>query len=298
MRKELVGVGWTSFATFEILKSNYFGAIQSATDRTNTCFASSQSMYQGGIGFSNIPPSRTSVPIPSSSLLHCCRRIIQHNMTATLSNSSVKRGVFIVFEGADRSGKTTQTRRLATYLRESGKSVVEDAPWRFPDRTTATGHMIDAYLSSKVDLDDHALHLLFSANRWEKAERIREALSRGESVIVDRYAFSGVAYSVAKGLSIEWCKAPDAGLPAPDIVIFLNLNVEAARRRGDFGSERYENREMQISVSNAFTKLNESNWRIIDADADEDTVFARILEAIHQALNENLGLNDIKTLWV
>ena len=40
--------------------------------------------------------------------------------------------------------------------------------WSFPDRTTAVGGMIDAYLSSKTDLDDAAIHLLFSANRWEK----------------------------------------------------------------------------------------------------------------------------------
>ena len=40
--------------------------------------------------------------------------------------------------------------------------------WRFPDRTTATGKMINDYLSSKAELDDHAVHLLFAANRWEK----------------------------------------------------------------------------------------------------------------------------------
>ncbi len=40
--------------------------------------------------------------------------------------------------------------------------------WSFPDRTTAVGDMIDTYLSSKQDLDDAAIHLLFSANRWEK----------------------------------------------------------------------------------------------------------------------------------
>lgn len=40
--------------------------------------------------------------------------------------------------------------------------------WSFPDRTTAVGDMIDTYLSSKADLDDAAIHLLFSANRWEK----------------------------------------------------------------------------------------------------------------------------------
>lgn len=40
--------------------------------------------------------------------------------------------------------------------------------WNFPDRSTQIGHMIDAYLRSSTQLDDAAIHLLFSANRWEK----------------------------------------------------------------------------------------------------------------------------------
>ena len=40
--------------------------------------------------------------------------------------------------------------------------------WRFPDRTTAIGRMIDAYLTCKAEADDAAMHLLFSAKRWEK----------------------------------------------------------------------------------------------------------------------------------
>lgn len=209
----------------------------------------------------------------------------------------MQRGIFVVFEGADCSGKTTQTKRFSTFLRESGKPVAEGLPWRFPDRTTGTGQMINAYLNNKADLNDHALHLLFSANRWEKAERIRQALCNGESVIVDRYAFSGVAYSVAKGLPLDWCKAPDAGLPAPDVVIYLDLNAETARLRGDYGSERYENLEMQIAVGHAFAKLRADNWRIVDADADEDTVFARILDAVGQALDEHPPSKGIRSMW-
>ena len=75
------------------------------------------------------------------------------------------RGAFIVFEGADRAGKSTQCAQLVEHLRGRG---VEVEHWRFPDRTTAIGGMINAYLTSQADLDDAAVHLLFSANRWEK----------------------------------------------------------------------------------------------------------------------------------
>lgn len=75
------------------------------------------------------------------------------------------RGSLIVLEGLDRCGKTSQSSKLVSHLEEKGFSVES---WRFPDRTTSVGEMISAYLSNKSHLDDRAIHLLFSANRWEK----------------------------------------------------------------------------------------------------------------------------------
>ena len=75
------------------------------------------------------------------------------------------RGAFIVFEGADRAGKSTQCQMLVEHLAASG---VRAELWRFPDRTTAIGKMINSYLTSQSEIDDAAVHLLFSANRWEK----------------------------------------------------------------------------------------------------------------------------------
>ena len=73
--------------------------------------------------------------------------------------------------------------------------------------------------------DDTAIHLLFSANRWEAHKGIKKKLQEGQSIVLDRYAFSGVAFTAAKGLhSVEWCKGPDTGLPKPDVVIYLNVS--------------------------------------------------------------------------
>ena len=77
----------------------------------------------------------------------------------------MSRGAFILFEGVDRCGKTTQARRLVERLNASGRAAVF---MNFPDRTTAVGKQLNAYLTSAEELDDHAVHLLFSANRWEK----------------------------------------------------------------------------------------------------------------------------------
>ena len=79
------------------------------------------------------------------------------------------------------------------------------------------------------------------------------------TVIADRYAFSGIAFSASKveasgeapKLPFEWCRVPDIGLPAPDLVLFLDIAPEQARLRGGFGEERYEKEEMQARVRQA-----------------------------------------------
>jgi dTMP kinase len=83
---------------------------------------------------------------------------------ATQDVSGSSRGAFIVLEGLDRSGKTTQVKLLEQRFVEEGKKV---KVMRFPDRTTPIGQMIDNYLKSNVEMEDHVIHLLFSANRWE-----------------------------------------------------------------------------------------------------------------------------------
>lgn len=151
-------------------------------------------------------------------------------------NNPSKRGAFIVLEGVDRCGKTTQCGLLLRHLVSMGVAAVA---MRFPDRTTLVGQLINSYLASKdVALDDRAIHLLFSANRWEAAPKIAKTLAAGTSIVCDRYAHSGVAFSSAKvsdpPLTVEWCQSPDVGLPAPDVVIFLDLSQEVAEQRGGY----------------------------------------------------------------
>uniref|UniRef100_A0A2N9I5I0 dTMP kinase n=1 Tax=Fagus sylvatica TaxID=28930 RepID=A0A2N9I5I0_FAGSY len=133
------------------------------------------------------------------------------------------RGALIVLEGLDRSGKSLQCGRLVRWLEGLGHSA---ELWRFPDRNTNVGQMISSYLNNNSQLDDHTIHLLFSANRWEKRSLMETKLKTGTTLIVDRYSYSGVAFSSAKGLAIEWCKAPEIGLLAPDLVVYLDIQPE------------------------------------------------------------------------
>jgi dTMP kinase len=92
---------------------------------------------------------------------------------------------------------------LLKYLLSMGITALA---MRFPDRTNSVGTLINGYLQSSQNLDDRAIHLLFSAKRWEAVPTLTKALSEGTTVVCDRYAHSGVAFSSATGLSTKWCQ--------------------------------------------------------------------------------------------
>ena len=93
-----------------------------------------------------------------------------------------------------------------------------------------------------------------------RREELLRALHSGVTLVVDRYAYSGVAFTAAKGLpgrGRAWCQAPDAGLPAPDAVFFLSLSAEAAEARGGYGEERYEKADFQVRLGGEVGGLQE-----------------------------------------
>ena len=142
-----------------------------------------------------------------------------------------KRGMLIVFEGLDRSGKSTQCEKLVRYLRRNGEHVEH---MRFPNRTTPIGQMINTYLTGQSQQEDHVIHLLFAANRWESAKEIENCISAGTTVVIDRYSYSGCVYSAAKemkNMDLAWCRQPEVGLPRPDVCLFLDISAEEAAKR-------------------------------------------------------------------
>ncbi|XP_061681269.1 thymidylate kinase isoform X3 [Syngnathoides biaculeatus] len=176
---------------------------------------------------------------------------------------AAKRGALIVLEGVDKAGKTTQCKKLVEALQQSGHPA---EMMRFPDRSTTIGKLISAYLEKKSELEDHTVHLLFSANRWELVPEMKRKLERGTTLVVDRYAFSGAAFTSAKpGFSLDWCTRPDVGLPKPDMVLFLRLSAAEAASRGRYGEERYEDVAFQGAVLERFLQLMDDpsvNWKV------------------------------------
>mmetsp|Transcript_14607 Transcript_14607/g.24911 ORF Transcript_14607/g.24911 Transcript_14607/m.24911 type:complete len:161 (+) Transcript_14607:15-497(+) len=149
-----------------------------------------------------------------------------------------KRGLFIVFEGLDRSGKSTQSAQLVAHLAAQGAKTRKI---NYPNRESQTGQLLNQYLTnSEMKLNDEAVHLLFSMNRWEQKDELIADLRAGVNVVCDRYAYSGVAYTASKGLDFEWCLNGDRGLLKPDLVIYIDVDMETIKSRSGFGDERYE----------------------------------------------------------
>ncbi|GEQ71015.1 hypothetical protein JCM33374_g4696 [Metschnikowia sp. JCM 33374] len=160
------------------------------------------------------------------------------------------RGNLILLEGLDRSGKSTQADILSSRLQ--AKLV------KFPDRSTPIGTLINEYLTnSDFHLSDEAAHLLFSANRWELADELVKVLQSGTNVVMDRYVYSGIAYSLAKenSKSREWLYSPDKGLPKPDLTMFLTIPMAELAQRKNWGDERYEKTAFQEKVKQCFLSI-------------------------------------------
>lgn len=202
-----------------------------------------------------------------------------------MDDTHFRRGLLIVFEGIDRCGKSTQVNLLLEKLQSLS---IPHVKYNFPNRETAIGKMIDSYLKQTSSLDDHAIHLLFSANRWEMIKTIEKDLLDMKHVILDRYAYSGVAFSSAKGLDMDWCLSPDKGLIRPDIIVHLDLTVDDAMKRGNFGDERYEKEEFQRKVFHEFEVLKREIkgqydgplWISVDANQSKESLHNEIYKLL------------------
>src|SRR3982751_3325445 len=149
-------------------------------------------------------------------------------------------GLFITFEGMDGSGKTTQMHRLATRLRELGRTVIETVePGGPPIAMMIRRILLD---SANQELSPSAELLLYFASRAQNVDQvIRPALERGEIVISDRFTDSSLVYQGhGRGLGADaveaWDRVACRGLK-PDLTILVDVDAAAslsrARARND-----------------------------------------------------------------
>ena len=188
--------------------------------------------------------------------------------------------MFIVFEGIDGTGKSTQVDLLAEALRNKGCEVITSKePTDGPAGTTLRQSASSGRLSPQEELD------LFHIDRKEHVETlINPALARGATVILDRYYFSTMAYQGARGFDpAEIRKINEAFAPTPDYVFILELDLDTALSRigiRDGEANEFEQREGLQKCHDVFAALDDPFIRRIDSGQTPESVHYEILQCL------------------
>ena len=195
-------------------------------------------------------------------------------------------GLFVTFEGIDRSGKTTQAAMLCQALGDAAVGVREPGG-------TPVGERVRAILKdAALEVSPQAEALLFAAARAELVSGvIRPALAQGKVVVSDRFLDSSLAYQgAARGLGVEEVERVNhfaTGGLVPDLTLLLELDTAtAAARGGEEDRFEQEGARLQERVGAAYRELataQPARWRRIAADRDPEAVHADVLAAVEAA---------------
>lgn len=193
-----------------------------------------------------------------------------------------REGRFVVFEGIDGSGKSTQIRLLAEKIRSLGHMPYET----FEPTDGPVGVLIRQMLSGEVKTDQRTIASLFAADRTDHLMNEKNGISHkvktGGIVLCDRYYFSSYAYH-AQYIDMKWviqANALNAEELRPDITVFIDVEpqrcFERIQQRGD-GLEMYEKIDIMEKVRTnyflAFERLKQQETVVIvDGNADVEAV--------------------------
>jgi dTMP kinase len=193
----------------------------------------------------------------------------------------MERGLFIVIEGIDGTGKSTQAKRLGEWFTSQGREVVlsrepTDGPWGKKLRQSAATGRLSPELELEYFLHDRRQHV---------NELIAPALAHGKVVILDRYYFSTMAYQGVRGFDpLEIRRKNEAFAPVPDLLLILDLDVDAALDRigvrGDTANE-FEKRDSLVRCREIFLSLADEPFsRVVSSLGSLDDVTTRIRDIV------------------
>jgi dTMP kinase len=199
--------------------------------------------------------------------------------------------LFIVLEGIDGSGTTTQLDRLARHLEGRGRRV---HPTREPSQGPVGRLLREILLGGHrrpdgAAVDGLAMALLFAADRRDHLTReIEPALAAGADVVSDRYLLSSLAYQ-AQEAERDWVAGLGRDLRVPDLTLLLDVPVPVAaarRRAAGRPDERYDADEVQARVAARYRELCAATPGaiVLDASGSIDTVTALVTTAVDRLL--------------
>lgn len=207
------------------------------------------------------------------------------------------RGAFIVFEGIDGSGKSTQARLLAARLQDAGVPVHQTAePTNGP-----VGTLIRNGFNRRVDLDDRVIASLFVADRLDHITNAHDGMlgivERGTTVLCDRYHLSSQAYQ-ASDVGSEWIASSNSistDLMLPDLTIYLDVSPEVALERlasGRTTTDRFEVDERLRAARERYAEaIERADEVVVTVDADRST--DELAEAVWHEVSTRLDLASL-----
>jgi dTMP kinase len=203
-----------------------------------------------------------------------------------------RRGVFIVIEGADYTGKSTQARRLAASLRRLGRRVLH---LREPGSTrigeAVRGVLLDP-ANGRMALTTETL-LYMAARSQLVHEVVRPALAKGTCVVCERFLLSTAVYQgIAGGVGVEPVLALGRfaiGRTRPDLTILLDIDAREAERRHHGSRDRIERRGLafQEKVRAGFRRLARASRDVVvvDARGSVDAVARAVASVVSKRLH-------------
>jgi dTMP kinase len=198
----------------------------------------------------------------------------------------LKKGVLIVLDGIDGTGKTTQAKRLLAALQKEGVDAVyfrepSDSKWGLEIKRRA---VVADSLTPEDELD------LFQRDRKENVEtNLKPALQEKKVIILDRYYFSTIAYQGARGIDPESIQRQNESFAVkPDLVFILDIVPEKGLNRIVIGRKKmdkhFEREDYLVIVRKIFRGFEGENIHHIDASRPEEDIYKDIEKIVFDYL--------------